>query len=1450
MTQPTRSQDEGAAAGGPRPPAPTGKKRRWVRRVLIVGLVGLAVVVLLVALAPTIASTAWGRGIVERQIDARLKGSFEIRQLAAAWFAPCSVGDVRVRDEAGREVLRLPKVGIASGLFGLLRGGLNSLEVALEQPQATVIIEDDGSTSLAKALSSVEAKTSESSALPEISVHVRVQDGVVTVLRPGQPEVRLSKLDVDARADTAGALIARLAGAADLGGSVAVDVQLQRWVEAGAVALSAAEGSIDLVTEKPIDLTALDRLLPSSLGLAGQLATKFNAKLHQGRITVEYSADARQLAAAGTGTVLAEPIDLAASGNLALAGEDLAGAITLKGDLGNLNGDFSVPAVGTLRLPAPGGLAAALLSGGQSGLALPDAALSASANIDLAAVARAMPALLRVREDVRVSAGKLTVDSLKLAGGGEPRVTLDANLSDLAAERAGRKISWAPMTARLAAVCRAEGGLQLERAELESEFATLTASGSVEALRAELRTDLAGLHTQLSEVFDLNVEALAGTVNATVDVQRNSANEVSLALQGSAADVRFADAGRRFNIAKARFSHQGALALQDGAVTRITSSATSIGLDDRVDVQATGWFEPETSTYSAQAKVVNIDLAYIASLSAGAGAPLPHRLTGLVRGDVNVARDPAGAALRTSGKLDAQNLTVDERAISGPVACEWEDASYAPDSRRVAATRVVVQSEPLQLTATDLGGGDAQADAFSGNVSFAAELATLTDLLKVFGVSIPNALAGRLQGELTLSRDAGDETVHSDGRIKAEGLSVDGHSFGAQSECAWTAATFVPSAGTLAADAIVVDSAPLDLKVNKLRGGTGPTDALAGEVEISADLAAVPDLAKLAGVEIAETLAGELNGSLALRRAAGESAVRSDGRVSVKNLAIAGRTLGALADCTWADVAFAPESGRLTAESLAVKSEPLDLKATNVRGGSAKTEEFGGDVQVRADLAALGQALIAAGVLAEAPGVAGSLTAQAAVTTVQGAIDVNGKADIRELVVPGEAAWAPRGAKLVYDARVEPGAESMALRKFELDSDLAAGHLAGTITELSGARNVDLQGKYRCDWDRVLPIIYAFAPQLRDQLGVRGVAQGPIRVRGQLAAPEGESVLAGLTATTATGWEEADVFGVDLGKTELKLELDDGVLEVPAGPIPTTSGTVRVGGSVNLKQSPPLLDIPGQLAVLEGVHITPELARSLLSRFNPLFGRATAIEGKAGLVVRDLQLPLGAASTTGGSGGGTLSLEEFKIAPDGVLAELLSLGNLARDMYVVEVSGLTFTVKEGRIHYRDLTMRFVQDKFDLSFYGSVGFDDSVDLFVSIPVGEKVLEKVGMSTGTLDYSRLLAGLRVDVPIVGTRQNPRLDFSKVNVKGLLEQAMRKQGEQAVTGGGILDILDQISGKKDDAKSSKPAGDRPTATPRPTPRPRADRPAPSSSPQPKSRGSGVKVGKKSKTPKKDGD
>ena len=59
--------------------------------------------------------------------------------------------------------------------------------------------------------------------------------------------------------------------------------------------------------------------------------------------------------------------------------------------------------------------------------------------------------------------------------------------------------------------------------------------------------------------------------------------------------------------------------------------------------------------------------------------------------------------------------------------------------------------------------------------------------------------------------------------------------------------------------------------------------------------------------------------------------------------------------------------------------------------------------------------------------------------------------------------------------------------------------------------------------------------------------------------------------------------------------------------------------------------------------------------------------------------------------------------------------------------------------------------------------------VSIPVSAALLEKFGARGPVVEYARLLKGARIAVPLVGSRLEPRLDFSKVDIGPLIKRAV---------------------------------------------------------------------------------
>lgn len=133
----------------PRAPMP---RRRWRRRLLFAGGALAALVLILLALAPTVAgwvAPAYAAGAIAGAIN----GTATVDRVSLSWFGDQHVGPVIVRDAAGQEVVRA-EVEVERGLLALARGalGMGPMDAGTIRVsgRALVVREADGSINLAR----------------------------------------------------------------------------------------------------------------------------------------------------------------------------------------------------------------------------------------------------------------------------------------------------------------------------------------------------------------------------------------------------------------------------------------------------------------------------------------------------------------------------------------------------------------------------------------------------------------------------------------------------------------------------------------------------------------------------------------------------------------------------------------------------------------------------------------------------------------------------------------------------------------------------------------------------------------------------------------------------------------------------------------------------------------------------------------------------------------------------------------------------------------------------------------------------------------------------------------------------------------------------------------------------------------------------------------------------
>ena len=571
------------------------------RRRPLVWLVGLATLAAAVWFAPAVAVLTRLRDRPLEMALAGIDGHVASRAAVWRWWGGIEYRDVTLCDRQGRPLVAVPRLVIDRGLVGLLVRPRDLGTVRLVGGEVLVEVRPGGS-SIEDVLAPWLASASQSTVSPPsfelevVDAAVELVDlarddawRITDILAAGtvRPDATLAGWTISGRARYAGAPLRDLAAAANRvasdrarhsagpGGQPAVDTvsssaRLDRTtVAAGATAILARDGGWS-VSSPDVPVTAAEAAaVPRSLavaatrlplGVTSVAATRF-AWTHvlDGLVDVRLDISLPPSSGGAAGGGLTNPgrrppsTGLGVSGvvsgtKLAFCGSDtLAEIVTLDRaemplDI-SVEGErvvvrslavssrlFSAEASGRIRLPV-----------GDSwdwAEALVTEDFAVAVDVDLAAAARAMPAGLAVRPDVRVTGGQVQLTAASRADGHDRVLEVRTSSRDVAAiqtvpaapeqQAAGaaveeRLLRWSePFTGWLRGRRGPARGdrLRIEEARLASPAIEVSAAGTAASAAVQWTIDLGGLAAEAAEVIDLAGARLQGSARGRIDVDR------------------------------------------------------------------------------------------------------------------------------------------------------------------------------------------------------------------------------------------------------------------------------------------------------------------------------------------------------------------------------------------------------------------------------------------------------------------------------------------------------------------------------------------------------------------------------------------------------------------------------------------------------------------------------------------------------------------------------------------------------------------------------------------------------------------------------------------------------------------------------------------------------------------------------------------------------------------
>ena len=748
----------------------------------------------------------------------------------------------------------------------------------------------------------------------------------------------------------------------------------------------------------------------------------------------------------------------------------------------------------------------------------------------------------------------------------------------------------------------------------------------------------------------------------------------------------------------------------------------------------------------------------------------------------------------TAGLIELQNLSVGGGAkpsTSGRVRVDTPSVRHKGAARRLKLLSITFSAglggegvpEGNLEAATDFGALEARSDGRTVQGTYekldaGAALAWLRGL----GLDVP-AVAGTYGGSFRVTETEDGAWEY---KIAAAGQDV---AFRRGERSFREAEAELSARGRLA----MVDGKPTEITVAE--GNLSVPERLAAEIEGQydlrtrsgggsavirrADLASVTGwLASLGVVSPGDrTLTGTAEGTVSAARDA-EGGVSSDGALKVSDARLDGEPLGREAvEITWKGLQLSGR--RLSAESADVEA---GIATAHVRGLLLDLDNPfrpAGSIEAEADVPAVRAIAEAFG--ANWPKIdAERMELDASFEPAGEEVRGSGTLVLTEVAVPDRPGLSDPEMRLEYAGTLAPDTRVAELSRLTLNSRPLTLAVSGTIAHGDGDWPVNLEGRYSGSWEHLMAMLDQVSPGLGRQLSIAGSTGGDISVVGPVYRKGGEPVFKELRASGPITWDTADLLGVSAGEASFEPRLAEGQLHLPTHAIDAGGGKLRLGGKVDFRGPVPVYHHTDETRVFQGIEIDEDVSRKLLSRFNPIFADLAAARGGITLTTRDLYLPLAKDQLDRARGSGRLEFSELEMRAGGLLARILTiLGEAAgAEMMPARISGVDFVIRDGQIHYDNFRI-FLGGDMDLEFSGAVGFDDGLELSVSVPISATLLEKLGVGGRALEFAEVLSGIRVEIPIKGSRLKPGLDLSGVDLRPLVQEALRRIARDRLLG-----------------------------------------------------------------------
>jgi translocation and assembly module TamB len=423
---------------------------------------------------------------------------------------------------------------------------------------------------------------------------------------------------------------------------------------------------------------------------------------------------------------------------------------------------------------------------------------------------------------------------------------------------------------------------------------------------------------------------------------------------------------------------------------------------------------------------------------------------------------------------------------------------------------------------------------------------------------------------------------------------------------------------------------------------------------------------------------------------------------------------------------------------------------------------------------------------------AGNLGALERVITSWGGPAVGGPTgnwSARSLVQETDEGWQFGGqldipdapARLALRGGYQRGRDRIDVTELVLAGRYAAIEASGQLSDLGGARRVDLLGKLTPDWNAINRLL---SERVEPRARIAGRAR-PVRLQGSLAG----QTLEAIDGEVGVDVTAADIFGMNLGPTAIVLRARTGRLQID--PIETTlnQGRLHLEPTLVLDEpAGPALRL-GPESSLTDARINDEVSHRVLAFAAPVLDRATRARGRVSVRLTEATFPISEdpARLKTATVTGSVLFQDAEFVAGPIADQLFDLLGMVERPGIKLNQPVALTIADRRVYQRGLAIPLGQLN-EVTMEGWVDFDRNLAMNASLPL---------LPTMWRDrpdrpvLNGLFGGLRITVPIRGTLDNPVVD------KNALDVAMQDLGKsllERTAGPGAVDFLQRLFPPRD--------------------------------------------------------